>query len=329
MEALVEREEDRLSRAGLSFGWKPKAAARILALSTIRDGLDVATLRRLAKQELQIGAPAPDDIADAVKELGWWRDDKLRPPSPDIVAATLLQKILLDRTDMAPEWLWVVLEGSGPELVTRLGRIYHDILIIYGDRGQSFGSWLRKMVSKRPQRARALEFFTGQVPRSLLPFAIQVQQILLQVAEPDPERAARLINISSLLGEAEHDDEALRACREGVAIIRRCSETDPVNYEYGLAGGLNNMANRLKATGNLNEAIKARSEAVDILTRTWDLTKHNPEQQIAGLSMSLNLVSDFGSHIEHERQNYDHVDSNQIASETKEMVEFVENYWLS
>jgi hypothetical protein len=109
IEALVERERRRLDAAGRNAGWGEHAASRLAGLASLRAGLDAPALRRLASPRLEIGLPPAEKIVDAVMSVGWWENDRMPAPSPDLVAAELLRQILLDRLDIAPEWLWETL----------------------------------------------------------------------------------------------------------------------------------------------------------------------------------------------------------------------------
>jgi hypothetical protein len=112
VEALVDRERRRLDGAGQNAGWGEYAASRRAGLATLRGGLDATAIRRLASPRLEIGLPEPAKVVDAVKRLGWWRDDQFPAPVPDMVAAELLRQVLDDRPDLAPKWVWEVVSGG-------------------------------------------------------------------------------------------------------------------------------------------------------------------------------------------------------------------------
>jgi hypothetical protein len=96
VEALVRRERMRLDLAGRNAEWGERAASRLIGLAALRDGLDAEAIRRLAAPELEIGLPEQTRAVDAVRTLGWWQEDRVRVPPPDIIAAELLHQVLID-----------------------------------------------------------------------------------------------------------------------------------------------------------------------------------------------------------------------------------------
>jgi hypothetical protein len=133
VKALADREQARLGNAARAVGLADKAAARIVALAGVTGSLDATALRRLADPKLEIGLPLPEKVVDAVSRLSWWQGYRVLPPEPDLMAAAFLVKILSERPDKAPEWLWVVIENAiGPQLVDRLGRLALDAVTVNG-----------------------------------------------------------------------------------------------------------------------------------------------------------------------------------------------------
>jgi hypothetical protein len=88
--ALVERERKVIDGIGRAAGWGESGASRLFALAALReDGLDESAIRCLAEPSLELGFPEGSPL-DAVRGLGVWRDEHLRAPQPDIMAAELL-----------------------------------------------------------------------------------------------------------------------------------------------------------------------------------------------------------------------------------------------
>src|SRR5271163_2602647 len=116
VESLVDREIKRLNNAARAAQWGEESGARLVGLATIRGGLDADSLRHLAEPKFELEIPKPDRIVDAVRALGWWHEDNVPALAPDIVGAVLLLKVLDTRRDLASEWLWAAIEGSGDEL---------------------------------------------------------------------------------------------------------------------------------------------------------------------------------------------------------------------
>lgn len=64
IQALVNREIDRLAAASQSVGFRPNAAPRLAALAAVRDGIDAETLRRFAAPALELGLSSPSYVVD-------------------------------------------------------------------------------------------------------------------------------------------------------------------------------------------------------------------------------------------------------------------------
>jgi hypothetical protein len=130
--ALVRRERMRLEQAGQNAGWGTDAASRLHGLAAVRDGLDAGAVRRLAANELETGLPPFERIVDAIRSLGWWVDDRVPAPTPDIIAAELLYQVLFERRDRAAKWLGAALGDPVSVEVERLERISHDMATLHG-----------------------------------------------------------------------------------------------------------------------------------------------------------------------------------------------------
>ncbi len=89
--------------------------------------------------------------------------------------------------------------------------------------------------------------------------------------------------------------DALEATREAVAIFRRLWQTHPGAHESNLATSINNLANRLSATGDSAGALVAAREAVAIRRRQ---TQVNPAVHEPDLGMTVsnlaNRLSEMG-----------------------------------
>ena len=111
---LVLSERQRLTNMSEALGFEAPAAGRLLGLAAAAGGLNADAVRRLADPALELGLAEPGRAVDRVQHLPWWEGDRLPAPSPDLVAAALLLQVLAERADRAPEWLWAVLQDSGP-----------------------------------------------------------------------------------------------------------------------------------------------------------------------------------------------------------------------
>jgi hypothetical protein len=153
----------------------------VVALAALPGSLDAPALRRLADPILEIGLPPPDRLIDVVSSLQWWQGDRVLSPEPDLMAAALLVKILSERSDKAPGWLWAVMEGAvGPQLIDRLGRLAFDSLTVAGS-AAGITRHLTKLIADDPSRAAGLTLFAYEkdLPFGLASFAAGICRALL------------------------------------------------------------------------------------------------------------------------------------------------------
>jgi hypothetical protein len=185
IQALVAREQARLDNAGIAAGLGPKGASRIVALATVRGAIDADLLRQLADPALEIGLPSSHQVVDTVQSLYLWSGNCVTAPEPDIVAAALLLKILGERPDKAPEWLWLMIKNTNPPvLIDRLGRVVLDTTLLTQSSDDPISGYLSRMIADDPDRAARLEFLTAEdnLPLSLAGFAADVDRSLANCA---------------------------------------------------------------------------------------------------------------------------------------------------
>ena len=147
----MERERKRLDAAGAAVGFQASDRAplgggsHLVGLAALRDGLDAATLRRLAAPELEIGLPAPTQIVDAARAAQLMHGDRVLAPAPDIVAAELLRQVIKDAGDRGPAWVWGTLSDPGSLQVELIDRRLHDIVTLRGSASEVYRTaWSRR-----------------------------------------------------------------------------------------------------------------------------------------------------------------------------------------
>ena len=94
--------------------------------------------------------------------------------------AALLFDVFEQRSDLAPNWIWAAIDGAGPDLVDRLGRLAYDIGTIYGGKEQRcFVAWLTTMIEGEPERSALLGFvpYQPRLPQSLHEFAAAISRL--------------------------------------------------------------------------------------------------------------------------------------------------------
>ena len=195
---------------------------------------------------------------------------------------------------MATEWLWAAIDGVGPGIVDRLGRLVHDIGIIYGSEGShQFVRWLVKMIDEKnkPGRVSKLEFLaSAMMPSNVIPLSIAVTRQLLSSAtdQTEDKRAGLLNSLAVDLGDAGDNAQALVTIQEAVAIRRRLAQDQPARFEPQLATSLNNLSNRLSDAGDNAQALVAIQEAVAIYRR---LAQDQPARFVPRLIASLSHLA--------------------------------------
>ena len=201
VQALADRERARLDNAGHAAGLGPRGASRIVALAAVPGSINAAVLRRLADPTLEIGLPAPDRVIDAITAAPCWHDGHVTPPQPDIMAAALLVRILSERPDKAPEWLWAVMEPAvTPQLIDRLGRLAFDAMTVTGS-ANGITRHLSEIIRNDFSRARELVLvgFERDLPFGLARFAADILQALLATSTDEAGRADLFNNLSNNL----------------------------------------------------------------------------------------------------------------------------------
>jgi tetratricopeptide (TPR) repeat protein len=272
IQALVDREIDRLNRASKNVGFTTSAAARIAAIAAVRGSIDIPTLERIAQRTLKIGTSEPHRVVDDIRRLPWWRNDSWAAPSPDIVAAALVYTVLSERADMAPEWLWAAINDlTSDTTIERLGRISHDVGTVYGLEQQELNNWLIQMIEQDTSRARILEFFAYQrLPGSIAPLGAAACNALLQHSTADKgERAGILNNLAGHLRDSGDRTGALNAAQLAVEIDRELAAARPTEIEpqQQLAMALITLSNCQNESGDRRRALASIQEAVQISRR--------------------------------------------------------------
>src|ERR1044071_5526049 len=263
--ALVRREVKRLSRIGRDARCDDGAAARIVGLAAVGDGLSSAALRRLS-EDRELGLPA-DQPLNAVKAMGLWQDSCVPPPTPDIVAAELLFEVLDDAADRAPAWLWACLADSAPAQVDGLGRIAYDIATLRGaDALVRFASRLADSIDGNPQRAaRWRSILDRETPIGVSRLAVSIGTCLLTQGDLEPaERASIHSSLSQRLSETGDRDGALVHSDRALEIWPRLADADIGRLGPDLARSLSTFAMCLRDGNDASSGAMFAEHAVDI-----------------------------------------------------------------
>lgn len=289
--ALVRRERLRAERESVALGWPPDLLPRLLALATLRGGLDAAKLNELGQM---LGLPAGGDLCDRLRHAcdGRIRENILVALEPDLPGAAFATLVLSERGDKAPDWIWQTIADNPMGLIPRLERVCHDAegtLQLLPD--HRISRLLVMMVTGKPDRAQALRGLavSGEQSHRLASLAAMIGQVLLDdVALEDSDRA-ELLNVQSVhLFDSGDVSGALDAVAKAVAIYEELAAANPAQFNTDLAGSLNNLSNCLSEVGNDKGALAAVTKAVMIYD---ELAVENPVRFYPHLAMSLNNFS--------------------------------------
>lgn len=287
--ALVRRERDHLNLAGKTIGLGERTAARLLALATLRGQLDAASVRRLANPRLEFGCPAPDRVIDVLLNSPIWKDGavSVRDTIPDIFASALLFEVLCERRDVAPEWLWAVLQDHGKATRQSLARIVYDIKTVFGQKENILETWLVAMIRAEPKRAEALAAL-AEVRRPaafMLPVVIEISERLANASVGhEPLHSIWRTHLAYHLWEAQRYTEALVQvdwARESTAASRDHS----VIPKHILADTFHILSLILDNLGRGAEALKACDDSLAL----WrELAATGDAAARGGLGLCLN-----------------------------------------
>lgn len=297
--ALVDREKSRAENESLGLDWPQDVLPRLLALATLRGGLDSAKLNELGQK---LGVPAGSDICDRLSHGcdGRIRDNVLAPLEPDLPGAAFAALVLSERADMAPDWIWHTIADNPMGLIPRLEQVCHDAegtLQLLSE--HRISRLLVAMVAGKRARAQVLRdlAFSNDRSHRLAPLAAMVSKVLLDNPDLDkPERATLLNNLSGHLSDAGDQHGALDAIRKALAIYETLAAENSARFSPELAGCLNNLSNRLFAAGDVAKALDAIRSSVEIrqtlATDNPDLFSSDLASSLSNLSIRLSAIGD-------------------------------------
>jgi len=289
--ALVRRERTRAENESVGLGWEPDILPRLLALATLRGGLESAKLNELGQM---LGVPAGPDLCDRLRHGcdGRIRDNVLVALEPDLPGAAFATLVLSERADQAPDWIWHTIADNPMSLIPRLEQVCHDAegtLQLLSD--SRISRLLVAMVAGKPERAEALRGLAFSDDRShrLASLAAIVGHILLEdAALNDDDRAQLFNNRSNHLSDAGDTKGALDASRRAVAVYEQLTAENPGRFNPDLALCLNNLSNRLRDAGDMKSALDAIRKSVSI---RQTLATDNPARFSSDLAKGLNNLS--------------------------------------
>ncbi|HTG35471.1 MAG TPA: CHAT domain-containing protein [Thermoanaerobaculia bacterium] len=304
LEALVERELDRMRNTAEGLGLDPFVAERLSALSALSGNLDDATLRRLAEPSVELSLPAPHEVMHKIWRSPWWEKGCWISPKPDVLAAVhtwmTLGRDYQNRLAVS-EWIWTTLYGAmppnrtevrAPSWARQVDRVLYDILRVEGARAyREARNWFTDMVSGRDARAGALEPLLSivPVPSALTALAISVADVLRAQRPAGSPAAAQLANRVSLqLAQEGRFEDAVTVATDAVLLYEELASAEPVRYEADLTSARHNLSIWLPHIERTQDALTAGEQAVAGYRR---LSNRDPQRYTASLALALNNLS--------------------------------------
>lgn len=162
LKELARRERIRLEPQGKDLGFDRHTMSRLMALGALRGDLDLSTLRRLSRPDLELHLPTPDRMRKSISEIPQWdeRHSLLRAPQPDLLAAALLEQVLEEApTNLRSKWVWGAMVDILPNAVERLERIAQDICLLQETKETALSACLVEMSVNRYEALKTIPKF--------------------------------------------------------------------------------------------------------------------------------------------------------------------------
>ena len=278
-EELVNEEQERLRRLGISWGLKrPEVVNHLTACVTLEGGCDPTSALKLVEQERK-AMRFSEDFSDEqlvtllAENLPADGESGIAAIQPDLIGE-LLVILELKRNRLFPNVQLAILERAwgrrSANVAATLMRAVHDY--VDSDAGLNCLGWLRHLVSLEKDLT-VLEAVDQLIPffdQVFGEFPIEMAHRLSDAAESqlkeDPTSgrlaASALQRSSTRLFSCRKLREAISPAARAVTLYRELSSARSGLDEWNLASALNTYANSLKALNLRKEAYEAAMEAV-------------------------------------------------------------------
>ena len=292
---LARRERARINKLATAAGFNSSAVSSLAALSAVTGGMNERLVREFGEPPSLLQVSSVPFNAQKMADLPIWKDGRLQPTRPDVLAAALLFDVLLDYGEEASTLLWTSLSGCADDsgLEGRLRRIAYDIRSMFDADASKLVDWLSNIVASDFSRALTLEpAFKDSQSRDLNPFLLKLHEALCSFESSPPLlRAQRLRRYAMRLADAGQVSRAVTIAQQAVGIIRSASpyEND-MEYRAELANCLNSVATLCLRQRDSETAINAATEAVE-LRRNLAMANGKYEEALASSLQTLANLS--------------------------------------
>lgn len=298
--ALVRRERTRAENESVGLGWEPDILPRLLALGTLRGGLESAKLNELGQM---LGVPAGPDLCDRLRNAcdGRIRDNVLVALEPDLPGAAFATLVLSERADQAPDWIWQTIAENPMGLIPRLEQVCHDAegtlqLLPEGRISQL----LVKMIQASPSRASSLgDLVHARQSHRLSELAANVADATIQSGNVNlPEYAQLLNDRSQHIANTGNLAEATVLINQCILTWRKVINQGELSFIGSFSRSLINLCRISYMTGEIEIALKAIEEANNLLE---DASKGNNKDYLSEVAKSLTVKAIILSHKDKEK----------------------------
>jgi hypothetical protein len=235
--ALVRRELSRLRGIAKDQNFPDEnGLARILAIAAISGGFTVEELRDLADADLELGLPPKSRIIASVRPSGFMDQDRLLPPTPDIIAAALAVSVFGEMNVHVPECIWIGIKENIGEGIERFGRLADDAIVALDYDSGEISSWITKVFENNPRRCLQARPFMldGRLPIVLRNLDVCIWKTLAEYTEDDIEKSPFLNNLSFAYRESGEFENSRTILLEAIEINEKFLNTNPQYFHREL-----------------------------------------------------------------------------------------------
>ncbi len=310
--ALGPAVRERAVAAATLIGAGDEASALRL-LSAIGDLADPA-VRGSAARWLHDLYPAGEPGYAPGCEPGHAPGEWIGPLRPDLVAETLIVRVMTGQPDLLDHLVRGLGEQRATRALTILGRaaltspaaaglldrairsdpehLVIPAMTVAVETNRSAGDQIAGLLAAGHGSPDLLARIARELPDtsvSLAGIAALTYQRLADTAPDGEQRASRQVSLSSWLSRMGRREDALAAASEAVTAYRDLAAARPDAFLPGLATSLNNQSGCLSGLGRREEALASASEAV---TAYRDLAAARPAVFASRLKSSLSIMAD-------------------------------------
>jgi len=283
IEKLALREISRAGETAAAAGLKDPFLVPILqAMSNMGGALTMEHAGRIiGALGLEGDLPSGSNWPSWFAASGLFREGRMVPIEPDILAAAYTLEVLRRKPPLAAKLIWLSLENRFSASLFRFSRFCHDAETeLDFDRNQ-LDEWLVVAISEDPDRGAALEPFLVPGLYGLAGTGVTACRICLERASDERQRM-RLHDKAALFFEASQDrKEALRQRLAAVDICEVLAADCPEGWEPLLAEYYFQLWRILFETGERWKAYRVIEGTVKLYEKLASAQPHKFELKLA------------------------------------------------